>query len=66
MFYLEYRFLDTLFVALDANFRLKRKNVSNHKADPGLSHGWSYFVEETTYREHLKNHIKEEEPVSTF
>ena len=66
MFYLEYRFLDTLFVALDANFRLKRKNVSNHEADPGLSHGWSYFVEETSYREHLKSHIKEEEPVSTF
>lgn len=57
-------FLDTLFVALDANFRLKRKNVSSHESDPGLSQGFSYFVEETRYCEHLKNYISEAELVS--
>lgn len=57
-------FLDTLFIAIDANFRLKRKNVSSHESNPGLSKGFSYFVEETTYRDHLKNYMSEAEPVS--
>lgn len=57
-------FLDTLFVAIDANFRLKRKNVSSHESDPGLSKGLSYFVEDTRYREHIKNYISEAELVS--
>ena len=39
---------------MDANFRLARRNVSNDTVDPGLSHGWSYFVEDTKYRQHLK------------
>ncbi|KAF8166405.1 hypothetical protein BJ912DRAFT_1025886 [Pholiota molesta] len=55
------RFLDTLFVAMDANFRLKRKNVSSHESDPGLSKGLSYFVEDTRYRDHIKNYISEAE-----
>ncbi|KJA23493.1 hypothetical protein HYPSUDRAFT_137710, partial [Hypholoma sublateritium FD-334 SS-4] len=59
------RYLDTLFISIDANFRLKRKNVSNNEVDPGLSQGWSYFVEETAYRDHIKNYISEVEPKST-
>ncbi|KAF8170968.1 hypothetical protein BJ912DRAFT_860833 [Pholiota molesta] len=59
------RFLDTLFIAIDANFRLKRKNVSSHEADPGLSNGFSYFVEDTDYRTHLKNYSSEIEPKSS-
>ncbi|KAF8170553.1 hypothetical protein BJ912DRAFT_933216 [Pholiota molesta] len=61
----EFQFLDTLFISIDANFRLKRKNVSSHDSDPGLSKGYSYFVEETRYREHLKNYISEKEPKSS-
>ena len=38
------------FVALDANFRLRRKNVSSEQVDPGLSKGWSYFIEEMSYK----------------
>ncbi|KAG2028869.1 hypothetical protein BDR03DRAFT_882493 [Suillus americanus] len=39
-----------LFLAIDANFRLKRKAVSNDNVDPSLSRGWGYFVEEDAYK----------------
>lgn len=42
-----------LFLGIDANFRLKRKNVSSNKSDPGLSNGYSYFVEERKFKAHL-------------
>lgn len=58
-----FRYLHALFIGIDANFRLKRKNVSNDKTDPGLSHGYAYFVEETAYKEYLKPFINEKEPV---
>ena len=57
------RYLHTLFISLDANFRMKCKNVSSDKADPGLSKGWSYFVEETGYKAHIQRHANETEPV---
>ena len=44
------RYIHARFVALDANFRLKRKNVSSNRIDPGLSKGWAYFVEDVKYR----------------
>jgi hypothetical protein len=40
-------------VAIDANFRLKRLNVSNHQRDPGLNHGYAYVVEETRFKDYL-------------
>ncbi|KAF8190101.1 hypothetical protein BJ912DRAFT_850370 [Pholiota molesta] len=58
-------FLQTLFVALDANFRLKRKHVSSIEADPGLNHGCAYFVEEKEYKEYLKDFMSDKEPKST-
>jgi len=47
------RWLYSGFIAIDANFRLKRKNVSNDATDPSLSHGWAYFVEDAEYRAFL-------------
>ncbi|KAG2122502.1 hypothetical protein DEU56DRAFT_873615 [Suillus clintonianus] len=41
---------------IDANFRLKRRLVSKDCTDPGLSCGWAYFVDETTYKAYLLNH----------
>ncbi|KAG2063202.1 hypothetical protein BDR04DRAFT_1038893, partial [Suillus decipiens] len=38
-----------LFVAIDANFHLKCKVVSNNTMDLRLSHRWAYFIEEGTY-----------------
>ncbi|KAJ6478255.1 hypothetical protein C8R45DRAFT_1101644 [Mycena sanguinolenta] len=49
----ERRFLYTLFLALDACFRLKRRLISSDLRDPGLGTGWSYFVETEPYRQYL-------------
>lgn len=40
-------------MGIDANFRLKRLTNSNTQRDPGLNHGYAYFVEETSYRQYL-------------
>jgi hypothetical protein len=50
------RWLHSLFLAIDANFRLKRKAVSRDDADPTLSRGWAYFVEDAAYKSHLEVH----------
>ncbi|KAG1884765.1 hypothetical protein F4604DRAFT_1878697 [Suillus subluteus] len=42
-----------LFLAIDANFRLKRKAVSSDSVDPSLSCGWGYFVEDKAYKDFL-------------
>lgn len=46
-------FLHSLFIGLDANFRLKRRNISSSAADPSLSKGWSYFVDEDDFKDFL-------------
>ncbi|KAF8429324.1 hypothetical protein L210DRAFT_3418879 [Boletus edulis BED1] len=61
----EKRWLYGLFVAIDANFRLKRKTVSSDAADPGLSRGWAYFVEELSYKSYLKDYLNEPQPKSS-
>jgi hypothetical protein len=55
--------LYSLFLGLDANFRLKRKDVSSDKRDSSLSVGWSYFVPSEAYKAHLAMHKDEIEPV---
>ncbi|KAH7918799.1 hypothetical protein BV22DRAFT_1199825 [Leucogyrophana mollusca] len=50
------RWLYALFIAIDANFRLKRKLVSSDSADPGLSAGLAFFVPEKVYKAYLKAH----------
>ena len=47
------RFLYTLFIALDACFRLKRRIVSSEAKDPGLGTDGAYFVETEPYRNYL-------------
>ncbi|KAG1784380.1 uncharacterized protein HD556DRAFT_1435459 [Suillus plorans] len=42
-----------LFLAIDANFRLKRKLVSSDNVDPSLNAGSCYFVEENAYKQYL-------------
>lgn len=44
------RFLYALFLAIDANFRLARRNVSSDTVDPGLNRGYVFFVEEQAYK----------------
>ncbi|KAJ7269976.1 hypothetical protein B0H12DRAFT_999151, partial [Mycena haematopus] len=47
------RFLYALFLAMDANFRMRRKKVSSEEADPSLGDGWSFFVKLAPYYEYL-------------
>ncbi|SJL12375.1 uncharacterized protein ARMOST_15801 [Armillaria ostoyae] len=47
------RWLYRLFLAIDANFRLHRLNVSSDRSDPGLNLGYAYFVDETAFRNHI-------------
>ena len=55
------RFLYMTVVALDANFRLRRRAISNEERDPALSSGWAYFVEDGPYREYLKDRVDDDE-----
>ncbi|KAJ7229225.1 hypothetical protein C8J57DRAFT_1534542 [Mycena rebaudengoi] len=52
------RFLYALFLAMDANFRLKRKDVSSEEKDPGLGPGWAFFCEVNGYMAHVEEHRK--------
>ncbi|KAF9462252.1 hypothetical protein BDZ94DRAFT_1322782 [Collybia nuda] len=47
------RWLYSLFLGIDANFRLKRKHVSNSSVDPTLGDGMSYFVERKPFVDFL-------------
>lgn len=58
-----FRWLYSLFIAIDANFRLKLK--SRNIKDPELGSGLAYFVNSVKFDDHLKTHTQEED-VSTF
>jgi hypothetical protein len=47
------------FIAVDANFKLKSKN--RQIKDPELGSGWSYFVENTPYVQHVANNPHEKD-----
>lgn len=55
-----------LFLAIDANFRLKRKAVSNDSVDPSLSSGWAYFVEDEAYKGFLDSNLDNTQEVVLF
>ncbi|KAJ7123334.1 hypothetical protein C8R46DRAFT_1238064 [Mycena filopes] len=57
----EQRFMYTLFLALDACFRLKRRLVSSELRDPDLGSGWAYNVETGPYREYLRTVTNQKE-----
>ncbi|KAJ7081795.1 hypothetical protein B0H15DRAFT_786116, partial [Mycena belliarum] len=59
------RFLYALFLAIDANFRMKRKQVSSEEADPGLNHGAAFFSEVKAYMTHVGKHWEMEQEKST-
>ncbi|KAK7030015.1 hypothetical protein R3P38DRAFT_3314632 [Favolaschia claudopus] len=59
------RFLYALFLALDANFRMQRKDVSSETADANLGGGLAFFGEVTAYMDYLEKNWKEPQPKST-
>ncbi|KAJ7355180.1 hypothetical protein DFH08DRAFT_690485, partial [Mycena albidolilacea] len=58
-------FLYALYIALDANFRLRRRDVSSEAKDPGFIRGWAFFGEVTRYMAHLEAHAGESQERST-
>lgn len=50
-----------MFIAIDANFRLKRRAISSNARDPALASGSGYFVEDTAYGEHVLKHADEQD-----
>ncbi|KAG6895762.1 hypothetical protein C0992_012803 [Termitomyces sp. T32_za158] len=58
------KWLHTLFLGIDANFWLKRKDVSSDALDPDLGNGFAYFVQDQPYKEHLEKYKNEVEPKS--
>ncbi|KAI0703791.1 hypothetical protein BC835DRAFT_1230192, partial [Cytidiella melzeri] len=55
------KYLYTVVVALDANFRLRRRAISNEMRDPALGSGWGYFVEDNRYRGYLQDRTEDDE-----
>ncbi len=56
-----YRYIYTSMVAIDANFRLKRRARSSVQRDPDLGSGWGYFVEDVPYREHISHYVDQKD-----
>ena len=56
-----YRWLYSLFLAIDANFRLKLK--SRAIKDPELGPGLAYFVDSVKFQKHLVNSVREDEVI---
>ncbi|KAJ7127920.1 hypothetical protein C8R44DRAFT_616252 [Mycena epipterygia] len=61
----EKRFLYALFLALDANFRMRRKKVSSEEKDPSLGDGWSFYGAIAPYYTYLAKHWGQKQERST-
>ncbi|KAJ7315117.1 hypothetical protein DFH08DRAFT_715859 [Mycena albidolilacea] len=61
----ERRFLYALFLALDANFRMKHKDVSSEAEDPSLGDGIAFFSQVDAFMAHLEQHWDLEQEKST-
>ncbi|KAJ7897598.1 hypothetical protein B0H14DRAFT_3589450 [Mycena olivaceomarginata] len=48
------QFLDAVFLAIDANFRLIRKDVSTEERDPGLGKGYAFYEDVDVYMSHVR------------
>lgn len=64
MLLMELRFLYTLFLAIDANFKLKNKDrgIKDFELDPGFG----CYVEHSRYESHLANYVEQQEVCDIF
>lgn len=60
------RFIYALTVAIDTNFRLKRRAVSSNERDPALGSGWGYFVEDAPYLQHVLRYANQDDVSVSF
>jgi hypothetical protein len=51
----------TLFIMMDANFRLKNRAHKNDHQDLRLSAGWAYYVDQEPFEKFLKTYIHQED-----
>ncbi|KAG5349676.1 hypothetical protein C0989_002409 [Termitomyces sp. Mn162] len=58
------KWLHSLFIGIDANFRLKWKDVSCENVDLDLGNGFSFFIPDKAYKEYLWKHKDDVEPKS--
>ncbi|KAJ7699480.1 hypothetical protein B0H14DRAFT_3100232 [Mycena olivaceomarginata] len=61
----ERRFLYALFLAIDTNSRMKRRDVSSEEEDPSLGDGVAFFARVEEYMQHLEKHWNLEQEKST-
>ena len=54
-------FLYMMFIAIDANFRLKNQLVSNYSQDPRLGIGWAYMLPREEYEGYVLLRAKDED-----
>jgi hypothetical protein len=52
-----------LFLTLNANFRMQRKDVSSEASDPDLGNGLAFFGVINSYMAHLEKHWDQPQPV---
>ena len=50
-----------LYLAEDANFRMRNRFVSNEQRDPILGDGWGYMVKKDEYYDFLKSSLDVDE-----
>lgn len=55
------RFLYSIILTLDANFRLKNRMRSSDEADPGLHTGLAYLVPQMEYKAHILKHASQKD-----
>jgi hypothetical protein len=56
-------FLFAQFLAIDANFHIKRKDVSSEAKDPGLGDGFSFYTPLPPYMGHVHKHWNDKQAV---
>ncbi|KAJ7429392.1 hypothetical protein B0H11DRAFT_1768215 [Mycena galericulata] len=61
----EKRHLYALFLALDANFRMRRKKISSEEKDPSLGDGWSFYGKIAPYYDYLAKNWHQKQERST-
>ncbi|PPQ81349.1 hypothetical protein CVT26_014500 [Gymnopilus dilepis] len=55
------RFLYTMFICMDANFRLKNQLVSSYSQDPGYGIGWAYMVPREPYEKFITSRTNDQD-----
>jgi hypothetical protein len=52
-----------VFLAIDANFRLIRKDVSTEERDPGLGKGYAFYEDVDVYMSHVRRNWNQKQDV---